>query len=88
MRFSLSAKNPVAATALVLQLVVAAQNVLELSNQEWQLSSPQHNISVPGKVPSHVHVDLYAAEIIHDPYACAPVVGVRMPLTTFAGCMA
>lgn len=61
--------NTASVTALLLQLVAAGQNVIDLSTQEWTLSSPQHeDISVPGKVPSHAHVDLYAADIITDPY--------------------
>jgi beta-mannosidase len=67
MRLLLVAKSASAATALLLQLVAAAENVLDLSNQKWQLSSPQLGISVPGKVTSHAHVDLYAANIIDDP---------------------
>jgi beta-mannosidase len=67
MRLLLVTKNASAATALLLQLVAAAENVLDLSNQKWQLSSPQLGISVPGKVTSHAHVDLYAANIIDDP---------------------
>lgn len=46
---------------------VAARNVIDLSQQAWTLSNPGMNISVPGKVPSHVHLDLYRAEVIGDP---------------------
>lgn len=55
--------------AVLAQLAVAGKNVIDLSKQEWTLTSPNfNNISVPGKVPSHAHVDLYAANIISDPY--------------------
>ncbi|KAK3328181.1 glycoside hydrolase family 2 protein [Cercophora scortea] len=45
-----------------------AANVLDLSSQKWTLSSSALNISVRGKVPSHVHLDLFAAQVIGDPY--------------------
>ena len=39
-------------------------NVLDLSTVDWTLTSPNFsNISVPGKVPSQVHLDLRAAEV-------------------------
>ncbi len=47
---------------------VSARNDLDLSLQEWTLKNPAYNISVRGKVPSHVHLDLLAAEVIGDPY--------------------
>lgn len=54
---------------LLAQVAKASYNVLDLSTQQWTLTSPNFpNISVPGKVPSHAHVDLYAANIISDPY--------------------
>ena len=56
-----------AAAALFVHSVAAAGNILDLSDQKWQLSGPQLGISVPGKVPSHAHVDLYAANVIDDP---------------------
>ncbi|PNP42354.1 hypothetical protein TGAMA5MH_06036 [Trichoderma gamsii] len=53
---------------LLAQFAKASYNVLDLSKQQWTLTSPNFpNISVPGKVPSHAHVDLYAANIISDP---------------------
>lgn len=63
----------VGATGVLLaQSAKASCNVLDLSEQQWTLTSPNFpNISVPGKVPSHAHVDLYAANIISDPYAMA-----------------
>lgn len=69
MRLTLSVKTVGTAAALFAQLVTSAHNVIDLSKQKWTLTSPNfNNISVPGKVPSHAHVDLYAANIIDDPY--------------------
>lgn len=57
------------AVAVFAQLAAAGKNVIDLSKQKWTLTSPNfNNISVPGKVPSHAHVDLYEANIISDPY--------------------
>lgn len=62
-------KTATAAAGLLAQQMTAAHVVLDLSKQKWTLTSPNFkNISVPGKVPSHVHVDLYAANIIDNPY--------------------
>ena len=61
-----------AVVVLFSQLAAAAHNVIDLSQQKWTLTSPNHeNISVAGKVPSHAHVDLYAANVISDPYVMA-----------------
>lgn len=43
-------------------------NIIDLSSQKWQLTNTPYNISVPGKVPSQVHLDLQAAQVIGDPY--------------------
>lgn len=57
------------AAVLLTKFAKASCNILDLSKQQWTLISPNFpNISVPGKVPSHAHVDLYAANIISDPY--------------------
>lgn len=45
-----------------------SSNIIDLSTQQWTLSNTPYNISVPGKVPSHVHLDLQAAQVIGDPY--------------------
>ncbi|CAI7634788.1 unnamed protein product [Penicillium glandicola] len=44
------------------------QNVLDLSGDGWTVRSKALNISVPGHVPSQVHLDLLAANVIDDPY--------------------
>lgn len=41
-----------------------AQNVIDLSGDGWTVSSSALNISVPGRVPSQAHLDLFAAGII------------------------
>lgn len=43
-----------------------AQNIVELSDAEWTLSNGD-NVTIPGKLPSQAHLDLYAAGIIEDP---------------------
>ena len=40
---------------------------LDLSDQVWRLQNLPLNISVPGSVPSQVHLDLYKAQVIGDP---------------------
>ncbi|KAF1956194.1 putative beta-mannosidase [Byssothecium circinans] len=43
-------------------------HVLDLSTVDWTLTTPNFSyISVPGKVPSQVHLDLQAAKVIGDP---------------------
>ncbi|KAI0165434.1 glycoside hydrolase family 2 protein [Hypoxylon sp. FL1284] len=45
-----------------------AANVVDLSDVAWTLKSDSGNVSVPGKVPSQVHLDLLEAQVIDDPY--------------------
>ena len=47
-----------------------AQQVTSMSSLDWTLSGVGqfNNISVPGSVPSQAHLDLYAAQVIGDPY--------------------
>ena len=40
------------------------QHVVDLSGAAWTVSSKALNISVPGQMPSQVHLDLYAAKVI------------------------
>lgn len=49
-------------------LARAGLSVLDLSENDWTLSSSTLNISVPGFLPSQVHLDLYKAQVIGDPY--------------------
>jgi beta-mannosidase len=57
-------------TALVLAALpatvqpVLAQKVIDLTGDGWTVSSKALNISVPGKLPSQVHLDLLAAKAI------------------------
>jgi beta-mannosidase len=41
-----------------------AQTVVDLTGDGWTVSSKALNISVPGKLPSQVHLDLLAAKAI------------------------
>ena len=56
-------------TVLLLTTSVLSQNVTDLSGASWTLENLPLNINVPGSVPSQVHLDLYAAQVISDPYA-------------------
>ena len=50
--------------------MVVAEQVTSMSSLEWTLNGVGqfNNISVPGSVPSQAHLDLYAAQVIGDPY--------------------
>ena len=48
--------------------LVLGQTVIDLSSNKWTLQNPDYNISVPGSVPSQAHLDLYAAQVIGNPY--------------------
>ncbi|KAJ5618756.1 glycoside hydrolase family 2 protein [Penicillium lagena] len=68
MRFLSATGLLAAAFALQIPLVAAAHNVVDLSDQRWTLTSPGNDtIKIPGKVPSHAHIDLYAAKVIDNP---------------------
>lgn len=53
--------------ALLLQSA-SAHNVVSLVGDGWTLSSPSLNVSVPARVPSVAHLDLYREQVIGDPY--------------------
>ncbi|KAK8151481.1 putative beta-mannosidase [Phyllosticta citrichinensis] len=57
-----------AVIALTVAAAPSACRVIELSGSDWTLSNPLLNISVPAKLPSQAHVDLFAAQVIGDPY--------------------
>lgn len=44
------------------------RSVISLSGSEWTLSNPGLNISVPASFPSQAHLDLYASQVIGNPY--------------------
>lgn len=46
-----------------LSSLVWSQNVVDLSGDGWTVSNKGLAISVPGKLPSHVQLDLYAAGV-------------------------
>ena len=56
---------------------VAAQNVIDLSGNGWTLQNPSLNISVPASLPSQAHLDLYAAQVIGNPYVVFILILVR-----------
>ena len=51
----------------LLSAYALAQTVIDLSGDGWTLSNAS-NTSVPAKLPSQAHIDLYAADVIPDPY--------------------
>ncbi|KAF7968949.1 hypothetical protein HWV62_28789 [Athelia sp. TMB] len=53
----------------LLALAASAQckHIIDLAGQAWTLTDGQGNISVRGIVPSHSHLDLFAAGVIGDP---------------------
>lgn len=51
-------------SALTLAARVLGQRVLDLSGDGWTVKSKALNISVPGHLPSQVHLDLLAAKTI------------------------
>ena len=52
-----------------LACLTASQKVIDLSGSDWTLSNLDVlNISVPASLPSQAHLDLYAAQVIGDPY--------------------
>lgn len=57
-------------TILLTASCVLTQKVIDLSGKDWTLQNLPLNISVPGSVPSQAHLDLYAAQVIGDPYVC------------------
>lgn len=48
--------------------VVASQHIIDLNGKNWTLTNSAGNVSIPGSVPSHAHLDLLAAGVIDDPY--------------------
>jgi beta-mannosidase len=46
----------------------SAKNILNLTTHPWTLSNDALNISVPARLPSQAHLDLFAAGVIGDPY--------------------
>ena len=56
------------AALLLFQSFASAEKVISLVGDNWTLSNAALNISVPAHLPSQAHLDLYAAEVIGDPY--------------------
>jgi beta-mannosidase len=49
-----------------LPLLACAQNVVDLSGKQWTVTNPEKNVSAPGSLPSHVHLDLHNAGVIRE----------------------
>ena len=56
------------AALLLFQSFASAEKVISLVGDNWTLSNAALNISVPAHLPSQAHLDLYAADVIGDPY--------------------
>ncbi|KAL1305082.1 hypothetical protein AAFC00_002016 [Neodothiora populina] len=52
----------------LLSLQASSQTAISLSGSDWTLSNPSLNISCPASLPSQAHLDLYAGQVIGDPY--------------------
>ncbi|KAL6721982.1 hypothetical protein ACLMJK_001087 [Lecanora helva] len=57
-----------AVTVLMCAIGAFSQRVIDLSGDDWTLENLPLNISVPASVPSQVHLDLYANQVIGNPY--------------------
>lgn len=59
-----------AATAVAAILVpyASAEKVISLVGNDWTVSNDALNVSVPAHLPSQAHLDLYAQQVIGDPY--------------------
>ena len=51
-----------------LSTLVSSQKVISLEGNDWTVSNADLNISVPAHLPSQVHLDLFAQNVIGDPY--------------------
>ena len=60
--------RPLTCIYTVLLPLASCQKIIDLSQSTWTLQNPDLNVSVPGSLPSHAHLDLYAAQVIGDPY--------------------
>ena len=46
----------------------SSNKVISLEGNGWTLSNPSLNVSVPAHLPSQAHLDLYANQVIGNPY--------------------
>lgn len=60
---------------------ISASNILDLSTQTWRLENAGRGISVPGRVPSHVALDLFDAGVIGDPSVAVRTIETSRVLT-------
>ena len=54
--------------ALAAASPAAGQKVISLVGNDWTLSDPDLNVSVPAHLPSQAHLDLFEQQVIGDPY--------------------
>lgn len=57
-----------AATAAMVIPPAYSQKIISLVGNDWTVSNPELNVSVPAHLPSQAHLDLYANQVIGDPY--------------------
>ncbi|KAK5136883.1 hypothetical protein LTR08_001805 [Meristemomyces frigidus] len=57
-----------AVAAACLLPLVSSNKVTSLEGNGWTLSNPSLNVSVPAHLPSQAHLDLYANQVIGNPY--------------------
>lgn len=49
-------------------VIAALSKVIDLNTDSWTLTSQNGSIVVPATIPGQVHLDLFRAEKIQDPY--------------------
>ncbi|RMY96302.1 hypothetical protein D0861_00251 [Hortaea werneckii] len=57
-----------AAAAATIFPFAFSQKIISLVGDDWTVSNPELNVSVPAHLPSQAHLDLYANQVIGDPY--------------------
>ncbi|RMY54297.1 hypothetical protein D0865_04799 [Hortaea werneckii] len=57
-----------AAAAATILPFASSQKIISLVGDDWTVSNPELNVSVPAHLPSQAHLDLYANQVIGDPY--------------------
>jgi beta-mannosidase len=58
--------------------VTSSKTIIDLGDERWILQNPSLNISVPGSVPSHAHLDLLKNKIIDEPTYGTQLMCLRM----------
>jgi beta-mannosidase len=68
----------VALLGLFAVAAVTSKSIVDLGDERWILQNPSLDISVPGSVPSHAHLDLLENKIIDEPTYGTQLVRLRM----------